>query len=134
MEFLPADYVLCAFAVFVSVTGLFRGFSGSLAFLAASGAAGSVAAFGWPWSENVTGVMWQRAGGVFIVSLLTFGLVRVIVKKTVNGLLAQPSDALFGFLTGALTAALVVFAWAYSGIYLEYSNLASYVAEVAFGG
>lgn len=134
MEFLPADYVLCAFAVFVSVTGLFRGFSGSLAFFTASAAAGSVAAFGWPWSENVTDVMWQRAGGVLVVSLLTFGFARIIVKKAVNGLLAQPSDALFGFLTGVFSAALVVLAWAYSGIYLEYSNLASYVAEAAFGG
>ena len=35
MELQPADYVLCALALTAAVTGLFRGFSGTLAFLAA---------------------------------------------------------------------------------------------------
>ena len=67
---------------------------------------------------------WQRAGGVLVATLLAFGLVRLIVKKLVNGLLAQPSDAIFGFLIGSALGAAVLFAWAHSGLYLEYSYLA----------
>ena len=60
--------------------------------------------------------------------LLVFGLVRIVVKKLVNGLLSQPSDALFGMLTGAVFGLLILVAWAYSGFHLEYSNLATEVA------
>ena len=67
---------------------------------------------------------WQRAGGVLVATLLAFGIVRMIVKKLVNGLLAQPSDAILGFLIGAALGAAALFAWAHSGLYLEYSHLA----------
>ena len=50
--------------------------------------------------------------------------------RAVIGLLAQPTDALAGALVGALLAALVLVAWARSGIYLEYSFLAQTVAAV----
>jgi len=128
MELLPADYVLCGLALVMTITGLFRGFSGTLAFALASASAALVAYFGWEYSQSFTTIIWARSAGVLVVSLLTFGLVRLIVKKLVNGLLAQPSDALFGAVIGAVIAAAVVVGWAYSGLYLEYSNLASEVA------
>ena len=59
-----------------------------------------------------------------VATLLAFGLVRLIVKKLVNGLLAQPTDALFGMLIGAGLGVLLLIAWARSGLYLEYSALA----------
>ena len=127
-SFLPADYALCGITVVMAVLGLFRGFSGTLGFALGGIAALFVASFGWAYSASVTTVTWQRGAGVLIVVLLTFGLVRLIVKKLVNGLLAQPSDALFGFLVGAALGVLILVAWAHSGAYLEYSTLAKEVA------
>ena len=111
-----------------AVMGLLRGFSGTLA----SSAAGISPVLAWSlvwhlsagWSNEV----WLRGLETFLVVLLVFGLVRIIVKKLVNGLLSQPSDALFGMLTGAVFGLLILVAWAYSGFHLEYSNLATEVA------
>ena len=128
IELLPGDYVIGGLAVIMAVTGLFRGFSGTLGFAVASAAAAFAGSFGWGYSATLTDVTWQRAAGVLAASLLVFGLVRMIVKKLVNGLLAQPTDALLGAAIGALLGGLLLVAWAYSGIYLEYSNLAREVA------
>lgn len=129
-DFQPADYALCSVAVIMSVTGLFRGFSGSLAFLAAVAASVATVVFAWPRSGLMTDVMWMRVGGVLVLTLVVFGIVRIIVKKTVNGLLAQPTDALMGFLIGAASALLILAAWAFSGVYLEYSTLATRLSRV----
>lgn len=127
-ELLPADYVLCGIALVMAVTGLFRGFSGSLAFVLAVAAAASVGIFGWGYSANYMLAMWMRVAGLLVLVLLVFGLVRALVKRVINGILAQPSDALFGFLIGAAFGALVAVAWAWSGLYLEYSVLATLIA------
>ena len=123
-NFLPADYALCGLTVVMAVLGLFRGFSGTLAFVLAVLAAAFAGSFGWTYSASVTAVAWRRAAGTLVAALLVFGLVRLIVKRLVNGLLAQPSDALFGFLIGAALGVLLLAVWAYSGAYLEYSTLA----------
>ena len=123
-NFQPADYVLCGITVVMAVLGLFRGFSGTLGFVLGAIAAAFAASFGWAYSASLTEVMWQRGAGVLVATLLAFGLVRLIVKKLVNGILAQPSDAIFGFLIGASLGVLLLVAWAYSGAYLEYSTLA----------
>ena len=122
--FQPADYALCGITVVMAVLGLFRGFSGTLAFVLAAIAAAFAGSFGWAYSASVTNVLWQRGAGVLVVTLLAFGFVRLVVKKLVNGLLAQPSDAILGFLTGAALGAFILAAWAFSGAYLEYSTLA----------
>jgi len=124
VQLLPADYVLCGLTIVMAVTGLFRGFSGTLAFLLATLAAILVGMFGWSYSLSFTPVLWMRGAGTLVASLLAFGLVRLIVRKLVGGLLAQPSDAVFGFLIGASVGILLLLAWAHLGIYLEYSNLA----------
>ena len=127
-NFLPADYALCGITIVMAVLGLFRGFSGTLAFVLATVAAAFVASFGWTWSETLCAVAWQRAAGTLVAALLSFGIVRLIVKKLVNGLLAQPTDALLGFLIGAALGVLVLAAWAHSGLHLEYSMLAQEAA------
>ena len=126
--FQPADYALCGITIVMAVLGLFRGFSGTLGFVLGVVAAAFAATVGWTYSTSFTAVMWQRGAGVLVVTLLAFGLVRLIVKKLVNGLLAQPSDALFGMAIGVLCGAVVLVAWASSGLYPEYSNLVKAVA------
>lgn len=128
MQLLPADYALCALTVVLAVLGLFRGLSGTLAFVAAAAAAMFVASFGWAYSAGLTQVVWQRAGGVLLAVLLAFAVVRLAVKKLVNGMLAQPSDAIFGMLAGLVMAGVVLLAWAWSGVYAEYSRLVQEVA------
>ncbi|MBQ0033380.1 MAG: hypothetical protein KBT68_11360 [bacterium] len=123
-DFLPADYALCGITIVMAVLGLFRGFSGTLGFVLGAIAAAFAASFGWAYSTSLTEVVWQRGAGVLVVTLLAFGVVRLIVKKLVNGLLAQPSDAIFGCLIGAALGVLLLVAWAYSGAYFEYSTLA----------
>ena len=122
--FQPADYAICGITIVMAVLGLFRGFSGTLGFALGAVAAAFAASFGWDYSASFTEVAWQRGAGVLVATLLVFGVVRLIVKKLVNGLLAQPSDAFFGFLVGAALGVLILVAWAYSGAYLEYSTLA----------
>ena len=127
-EFLPADYILCGLTLVLAVTGLFRGFSGTLAFVLATASAILAGMFGWTYSESFTPVVWMRVAGTLVGTLLVFGLVRMIVKKLVNGLLAQPSDALLGLLLGVGFGAALLVAWAHSGAYLEYSFLAKEAA------
>ena len=129
LELQTADYVLCGLTIVAAVTGLFRGFSGTLAFALASAAASLVGSFGWAYSATLTDVAWQRGAGVLVASLLAFGIVRLVVKKLVNGLLAQPSDAILGAIVGAALGAAVLAVWAWSGLYPEYSALARAVAE-----
>lgn len=128
-NFQVADWLLAGIAVVMAVLGLFRGLSGTLAFMLAALAAVLAGNFGWLYSADFTEVVWQRAAGTLVAVLLVFGLVRLIVKKIVNGLLAQPSDAILGFLVGALFGVVLVFGWAWSGMYLEYSWLAGEVAQ-----
>jgi uncharacterized membrane protein required for colicin V production len=130
IELQPADYVLCALTLTAAVMGLFRGFSGTLAFLAALAAGGVVASFMWPFSVDFTHEAWLRGAVTIVASLLAFGIVRLVVKKLVNGLLAQPSDAIFGMLVGAAGGSLLAVGWAWSGMFLEYSTIASMVSAI----
>ena len=128
MQLLPADYVLCGITLVMAVTGLFRGFSGTLAFMLATVAAAGAGFLGWPYSASFTPVLWMRGAGTLVGVLLVFGLVRLIVKKLVGGLLAQPSDALFGAVIGSLVGVLLLVIWSYTGFHIEYSNLAQEIA------
>ena len=128
MELLPADYAICAVTLTVAVLGGFRGLSGIVAFAAATAVAALAASLGWPYSATFTDVVWQRALGVGLATLLVFGAVRAVARKLVNGMLAQPADAIFGFLFGAALCAALVLAWALSGLYPGHSAI---VREVA---
>lgn len=129
MAFQTADYAIVAFTCVMAVMGLFRGLSGMIAFIAATVVSVFAASFGWSYSAQFSDVVWIRAIGDLVATLIVFGLIRLIIKKAVNGLLSQPSDSIFGMLTGLLSGTLLVLAWAKSGIYLEYSNLAKEVAN-----
>lgn len=126
---LPADWALAAIALTLAVLGLFRGFSGTIAFVAGLASGISAALFAWNFLGTYLPVEWQRGAAALVAALLAFGIVRIIVKKLVNGLLSQPTDAILGFLVGALCGVLVIVAWGVSGYYLEYSNLALEVAR-----
>ena len=118
-ELLIADWVLISLTVAAAVSGLFRGFSGTVAFVVATAAAfvaGSAA-----WGYDFTDETWIRVLALTVVSLLAFGLTRVVVRKLVNGLLSQPADSVFGFLCGALLGVAAALLWAYSGFYVRYS-------------
>ena len=127
-ELLPADYVLGALTLIASVLGMFRGFSGTLAFIVALAGGGMAASFAWTYSSGFSEEIWIRAAATLVVSLLVFGIVRIVVKKSVNGLLAQPADALFGLLAGAASGVLLAVLWAWSGMFLEYSTFAAAIA------
>ncbi len=123
MQLLPADYALLAFGALCALVGLFRGLSGTLAFFVALGAAVGVAYGVWVYAFPYIEGAGMRGLAAFVAALLAFGLARLIVRKLVNGILAQPSDALFGLLIGVLVAVGVAFIWAKAGIGAEYSNL-----------
>ena len=125
----PADYVLCAIAIIAMVTGLFRGFSGTLAFLLAAASSIVVGLFSWPFSASFISALWARSAVVLILVLLSFGIVRLIVKKLVNKLLAQPSDAIFGAILGAIFGSAIPFIWAWTGFHTELSSIASAVVS-----
>ena len=128
MSLQPADWVFCGLVAVLTVMGLFRGLSGALAFVAAGAASAASAAFGWPLFAHWFAAPWARAAAVFVSALLIFGLVRLVVKKAVNGLLAQPSDSFFGLAVGFLAGILILAAWAWSGFFVEYSSLATFAA------
>lgn len=106
MHFQPADYVLGAFTAFLALGGLFRGFSGAFALLVAGASAFAATTWGWSFFNSALPSVWQRAFAVSVVSLLVFGVVRLVVKKAVGGLLDQPLDAIFGCAVGLVCAAL----------------------------
>ena len=128
MELLPGDYAILALAFAFGLTGFFRGLSGTLAFFVSLAAAIVTGFVAWPLSANWTQAVWMRGVGVLVLTLLVFGLIRIVIKKLVNKLLSQPSDSLFGLLVGVALAALVAVGWTYSGFCLEYSNVVQKVA------
>ena len=90
------EYAILTATVGAAVIGLFIGFSGSLAFLAATVSAAAAVYFGWMLSADLMPSVWMRGCAVSTASLFVFGIVRWIVRKMVHGLMAQPGDAIFG--------------------------------------
>lgn len=125
---LPADYCLGALTLVLMGMGVFRGLSGILAFVASTVIAAFVASFGWTLSAEFLTVAWQRILADSVATLIIFGVVKMIIKASVNGLLAQPTDAIMGGLVGLVAVGALIVAWALSGFMVEYSGLATYVA------
>lgn len=125
-----ADWVLAALTAFFAMMGLFRGFSGTIAFVLACAAAAFSVLPGWTLTALASDSLWMRRAICFVGVLLVFGIVRWLVKKLVNGILSQPSDAIFGFLLGVATGIGVVFAWAFSGIYTEFSTFVTIASSL----
>lgn len=98
-----ADYVIMSVSVIAGIAGLFIGFSGTMAFLAATVVSALAGKLAWAMSADYLATNWTRGLATVIASLLIFGLVRWGVRRIVNGLLRQPADSIFGFLVGAIT-------------------------------
>ncbi len=131
MNLLTADLVVLVFALVLAVLGLFGGFSGALAFLAALVGSALGGRLAWLVAAPRFEAAWARGLVVLVASLLIFGLVRWCVKKVVNGLLHQPADAIFGFLvsgaTGFALGILAIFAANHSELVEIHSVLADLI-------
>lgn len=115
MDFLPADYVILGVAAVAAVFGLIGGFSGALAFLAGTVGAAAAGRLAWYASLDWFDASWARALASLALALVAFGLARKVVRLVVHNILAQPGDAIFGFLVAgasgfalALTAAYLL--------------------------
>ena len=98
-----ADYVIMSVSVIAGIAGLFIGFSGTMAFCAATIVSALAGKLAWAMSADYLATNWTRGLATVIATLLIFGLVRWGVRRIVNGLLRQPADSIFGFLVGAIT-------------------------------
>ena len=120
MELATADYAILAVTAVAAVFGLIGGFSGAVAFLAGLFVGSFVARFGWLVSASYLQTSWGRAVATLVIGLVAFGIVRMIIRKIVHGMLAQPADAIFG----ALVAAASGFALAVGAVFLlGYANI-----------
>ena len=131
---LPADYGLLALVGLLGLLGLFRGLSGVLAFIAGSVTAVFICIWGWNAPFLAEYELWKKGLAVALAGLLGFGLVRLLVKFSINKLVSQPSDAIFGCVLGILTGGLVIVGWALSGLGLEYSNLVNLIIPYVSSG
>jgi len=105
MTFYTADYVMGVATLVAAILGLFGGFSGALGFCAGVAASGAAVKFGYPIAKDYIATQWMAALAVLVATLLAFGIARMVVKRIVKGLLAQPADAIFGALVAAVTGA-----------------------------
>jgi len=125
MTFHTADYVLAAATLVAAILGLFGGFSGALGFCAGVVAAALVGRFGFAVIGAYVTTRWLAGLALLAATLLAFGLARVIVKRVVKGLLAQPADAIFGSLVAALTGAALALAAMFAAKHLGGVEFAS---------
>lgn len=131
-----SDYVILGASLAAAILGLFGGFSGALAFMAGVGAAVATLRFGWSFLEEWISTPWLLAVAALAAALLAFGIARLIVKKTVKDLLAQPADAIFGALTSAVAGFAAALAAAYAlenilGVAVDSALLAEVLSRCA---
>jgi len=130
--FLTADYVIGIVTLAAAILGLFGGFSGALAFCAGLVAAAVGGKFAHAMLISFFSAQWAAVLATLVAALLAFGIARLLVKRVVKGLLAQPADAIFGSLVAAVTgAALSVFA-VFAVNHLLDAGIASVVGERVF--
>ena len=81
LSFTIQDYVVLTITLVSTILGLFIGFSGALAFFCALGSAAAVAKLAWAFSADYLTADWSRALATLVITLLAFGLVRMIIRK-----------------------------------------------------
>jgi len=128
MELLPADYVLLGFAFITTFAGGVCGLSGIIAFASALGISVFSAVILWPFALARFESHWAAALAVFVAAIIIYAAVRVILKKTVNLMMSQPSDSILGMLVGLVLAAGLVYAWARIGFFAEHSSIVTGVS------
>jgi uncharacterized membrane protein required for colicin V production len=109
-----SDYIMLGVSLAAAILGMFGGFSGALAFLAGVGAAVAALRFGWDSLACRIETPWVLALAALACALVFFGIARLIVKKTVKNLLAQPADAIFGAMIAAVSGFAIAVAAAYA--------------------
>lgn len=131
MELGVLDYIILTMTLCGVIVGLFIGLSGAVAFLVGSVAAGFAGRLGWPLSAHLFEAGWSRMLAVIVFTLVVFWIVRLLVRKTVHGAVAQPGDSIFG----ALVAGFSAFAVALAALWgLAHLGLADFAAQsVIFG-
>ena len=128
MELLPADYVLLGFAFLATATGGVCGLSGIIAFASALGLSVFSAFVLWPFALARVDTPWAAALAVFVAAIIVYAIVRVILKKTVNIMMSQPSDSILGMVVGFVLAVGFVYAWARTGFLAEHSSIVTGVS------
>lgn len=103
------DYTLLTISCLLVILGLFRGASGIFSFVAATIISIAAGIIVWPYALSLSDQTSVRYLIVIVGSLVAFGFIRVVVKKVVNGLLSQPADSIFGFLTGAAASLMLLY-------------------------
>ena len=106
MELMSSDYVVLVVTIGGGVIGLFIGFSGALGFLSGTVAAAAAGTYAYPYLVSQIPNGWARGMAELVGVLVVFGLVRLVVRKLVRGLVAQPGDSIFGALVSALAGAV----------------------------
>ena len=118
MEFTVLDWVLFAVTAFLTVAGLFQGFSGQLGALVGllvalaagyflfSPVRGLIVSGNWVSGEASQNV--AAAAADFVIALVAFGLTRRIVARFVSFLVPQPMNAIAGSLVGLVKGVTVV--------------------------
>lgn len=138
MALLPADYVILGAAAVAAVFGLIGGFSGALAFLAGTVGAAVAGRLAWFASLDWFDAAWARALSALALALVAFGLARKVVRLVVHNILAQPGDAIFGFLVAAASGFALALTAAYlldlSGVWPVQSVLLEQAQALAFTG
>jgi len=133
MQFYTADYVLGVATLVAAILGLFGGFSGALGFCAGVAASGAAIKFGYPIAKDFIATPWLAALAMLAASLLAFGIARAVVKRVVKGLLAQPADAIFGFLVAGTTGAALSLAGLFAARQLMEIQVESAVYSLVMG-
>ena len=138
MALLPADYVILGAVAVAAVFGLIGGFSGALAFLAGTVGAAVAGRLAWFASLGWFDAAWARALSALALALVAFGLARKVVRLVVHNILAQPGDAIFGFLVATASGFALALTAAYlldlSGVWPVQSVLLEQAQALAFTG
>lgn len=129
-----ADYVILALSCFFVILGLFRGASGLFSLVSASVISFASGVFLWERISAMSIPPWAHVVAVLLAGLVVFGIVRIVVKKTVNCLLAQPADSIFGLLLGLTTSALLIYIVATVPLAHDYSVISREMAPLIKAG
>ena len=124
MELLPADWVFACVALAFAVGGAVVGFSGAVSMAGGLVSAAFSSVPVWRLAAAHIESPWGAGFATFAACMAVFALVRVVLKKTIHVMLAQPADSLLGAALGCVLAAAIFFAWMKTGIGVEYSALA----------
>ncbi len=117
------DWAVIGFVITMAVIGLFRGFSGSLGIIVGGACSAAAGVYAWNCLEQYNLYTWQQGAAVLTIALVTFGIVRIAIKKFVHKMLAQPTDAILGLLAWLALAAAALFLLAHNDIGVKQSKI-----------